>query len=365
MYNYYNFYENDLKYTTYIYILIMCVVVAGETEPDTTKLFSIPVIVEGGVKSTLSIYVNNFDVTPDDAMDGYNLPSMAKKPTMSGLYYNAWGQLVGYPQNEQSETQSVGSHTNGGAIMVVAYPVEKDVENPLIGLVDISTDTMKKFRVDVEALNPIMKKNFTESDGATFGLVSNSLKPLKVYDVGNYKISVALGFSALESRLDWTKFTKPDDFELRIKTLLNPKLYPPTYKWFYVVASAVKNVKNDGFGVVYPRLSADLLYFPTAHEQRKDNSVNSGYEFDYKLFGYSMREKPDAQITLTSNEVKVDDHRNLYFNNKNITKPLDRLKNLQFIDLSQNKLRLNPDLNVRYLSLIEKNGKDDNHNWFL
>jgi len=339
----------------------MCIVVAGETEPDTTKLFTVPVILDNGVKSLLSIYVNNFDVTPDNAMDGYNLPSMAKKPTMSGLYYNAWGQLVGYPQNELADSQSFGSHTNGGAIMIVAYPVEKDVDNPLIGLVDISTESMKKFRKDVEALNPEL---LTNSMSRSFRGKTDS-DSLKVYEVGNYKISVALGFSALESRLDWTKFTKPDDFELRIKTLLNPKLYPPTYKWFYVVASAVKNIKDDGFGVIYPRLSADLLYFPTAHEQRKDNSINSGYKFDYELFGYSLREKPDAQITLTINEVKIDDRRNMYFNNKAILKPLDRLKNLEFIDLNQNKLKLNPDLNIRYLSIIMKNGTDDNHNWFL
>lgn len=340
----------------------MCIVVAGETEPNTTKLFTVPVILDNGVKSFLSIYVNNFDVTPDNAIDGYNLPSMAKKPSMSGLYYNVWGHLVGYPKNELAESQSFGSHTNGGAIMIVAYPVEKDVDNPLIGLVDISTDSMKKFRQDVETLNPI--KGLSKTLGATFGVETNS-DSLEVYEVGNYKISVALGFSELESRLDWTKFTKPDDFELRIKTLLNPKLYPPTYKWFYVVASAVKNIKDDGFGVVYPRLSADLLYFPTAHEQRKDNSINSGYDFDYELFGYSLREKPDAQITLTVNEVKIDDRRNMYFNNKEILKPLERLINLQFIDLNQNKLRLNPDLNVSYLSIITKNGKDNNHNWFM
>lgn len=343
----------------------MCCVIAGETEPDTTKLFSVPVILEGGEKSVLSIYVNNFDLTSDNVMDRYNLPSMARKPTMSGLYYNAWGQLVGYPKNELSESQSFGTDTKGGAIMVVAYPVEKDVENPLIGLVDISTDIMKKFRNDVEALNPIMKNSLSHSREAKFGLDSDSPEPLKVYEVGNYKISVALGFSALETRLDWTKFTKPDDFELRIKTLLNPKLYPPTYKWFYVVASAVKNIRDDGFGVVYPRLSADLLYFPTAHEQRENNSINGAYDFDYEIFGYSMREKPDAHVILTSNEVKIDDRRFMYFNNKQITKPLEALKNLEFMDLNQNKLRLNPDLNVRYLSIITKNGKDANHNWFL
>jgi hypothetical protein len=246
--------------------------------------------------------------------------------------------------------------------MIVAYPIEKDVENPLIGLVDISTDTMKKFRKEVQEFKPILKSRSLNAFMSNSFSLSDSLE---VYEVGNYLISVALGFSDLQSRLDWTKFTKPSDFELRIKTLLNPNLYPPTYKWFYVVASAVKNVKDDGFGVVYPRLSADLLYFPTAHEQRINNSINGGYDFDYELFGYSLREKPDAQITLTSNEVKAEQPRNLYFNNNAITKPLERLKNLQFIDLNQNKLKLNPDLNVRYLSMITKNGKDDNHNWFM
>jgi hypothetical protein len=195
--------------------------------------------------------------------------------------------------------------------------------------------------------------------------VCNQVYTLEVYKVGNYLISVALGFSDLQSRLDWTKFTKPDDFELRIKTLLNPKLYPPTYKWFYVVASTVENIKDDGFGVVYPRLSADLLYFPTAHEQRINNSINTDYIFDYELYGYSIREKPGAQITLTTNEVKIDNPHNLYYNNKAITKPLEILNNLQLIDLNQNKFKLNPDPNVSYLSMIMKNSKDNNHNWFL
>lgn len=340
----------------------MCIVVAGETEPDTTKLYSIPVIVEDGTKSTLSIYSNNFNITPEDAMDGYNLPSMAKKPTLSGQYYNAWGQLVGYPKGELSDSQSFGTHTKSGAIMIVAYPIEKDVQNPLIGLVDISTDLMKKFRKEVQEFKPISRSKSLNAYMSNSFSLSDSLE---VYEVGNYLISVALGFSNLQSRLDWTKFTKPVDFELRIKTLTNPKLYPLTYKWFYVVASAVKNIKDDGFGIIYPRLSADLLYFPTAHEQRQNNSTNTDYIFDYELYGYSLREKSDAHITLTTNEVKTDNLRDLYYNNKAITKPLERLKNLQFIDLNKNQLKLNPDFNVRYLSILTKNGKEDNHNWFL
>jgi hypothetical protein len=248
--------------------------------------------------------------------------------------------------------------------MIVAYPIELDVQNPLIGLVDISTETIKKFRKEVQDFKPIQQTYIKNSlsRSATF---TDSLEPLEVHEVGNYLISVVMSYSELHYRLDWKRFTKPSDFELRIKTLLNPKLYPPTYKWFYVVASAVKNIKDDGFGVVYPRLSSDLLYFPTAHEQRQNNSTNTDYSFDYELYGYSLREKSDAQITIAATETKVNDSRDLYFNNKGIIKPLDKLKNLEFFNLQKRKLKLNPDFNVGYLSIITKNGKDDNHNWFL
>jgi hypothetical protein len=327
----------------------MCIVVAGEKDPDTTKLFSVPVLINNGVKSTLSVYTNNFNIHPETAMDGYSLPSMLKKPTMSGLYYNAWGQLVGYPKDELSESQSFGSHTKPGAIMIVAYPIERDVVNPLIGLVDISTENMEKFRKNVESLKPISKNIFRNQ---SFGVETDSDNlVLDVHEIGNYLISVALNFYDLESRLDWTKFTKPSDFELRIKTLLNPKLYPPSYKWFYVVASTIKNIKDDGFGVIYPRLSADLIYFPTAHEQKENNSTNSDYNFDYELYAYSLREKKDVHYSLPSTNT--------------IIKPLELLKNLEFIDLNKNKLKLNPDYNVKFLSILMKNGRDDNHNWFL
>jgi hypothetical protein len=39
----------------------MCIVIAGETQPDTTKLMNIPVIIEGK-KYNFFIYVNNFDL---------------------------------------------------------------------------------------------------------------------------------------------------------------------------------------------------------------------------------------------------------------------------------------------------------------
>lgn len=319
----------------------MCVVVAGESEPDTTKLYSVPVVVNNGNKSTLTIYSNNFNINTKSAFDDYSLPSMDRKPTMSGLYYNVQGQLVGVPKPEFSQSQS---RTGGGSIMVVAYPVERDIENPIIGLVDVTTDKIKKFREDVKYLKPISK-----SYSNSFSL-SDSTKPLEVYEVGSYKISVALGFSDLESRLDWTKFTKPSDFNVRIQTLLNPKLYPQSYRWFYVVAEAVKNIKDDGFGVVYPRLSGDLIYFPTAHEQRETYTSSSDYNFDYECFGYSLRPKQEGTFNMSGEQ---------------ILKPLTNLVNTEFIDLGRNKLRLNPDPHIANLTIIEQDGSGDNHNWFL
>ena len=43
-------------------------------------------------------------------------------------------------------------------------------------------------------------------------------------------------------------------FEKRVKTFRNRVLYPPQYAYFYVVASAIDNIKDDGFGIIYPQL---------------------------------------------------------------------------------------------------------------
>lgn len=329
----------------------MCVIIAGEQEPDTTKLFSIPVIVEGEIKSTLSLYVNNFDLSSGTELDSNLFPSMERLPTMSGTYYNAWGQLVGHPKTEISNYR-----LNNGSIMIVAYPIEKIIENPLIGLVDVSTDSMKQFRSEVQKFKPIAR-----SMSRSFNYFSNSMsdKTLEVHEVGNYLISVAIDLHSLQTRLDWTKFTKPNDFDVRIKTLQNPKLFPPTYNWFYIVATTIKNIKDDGFGVVHPRLTGDLIFFPTAHEQR-NNSTSNSYNFDYDLYCYSLRDKNEARLTLTNNNT-----RNTHLHNKIILNPLNKLKNLPFFDINKNQLKLNPDINIKYLSIIQQNGKGNNHNCFL
>jgi hypothetical protein len=362
----------------------MCIVLAGEEEPDTTKLFSVPVIINNNEDATLSLYVNNFNIHSNNSnhsnsnlnnrmFEDYSLPSMDRKPTMSGLYYNVQGQLVGasrnevsgYPRNEVWEP-TYGSfnrnktyfeeNTNSkhGAIMVVAYPIERDIQNPTIGLVDISTKEMKNFREEVRQVAAIGTEGTISNNMSRSYDSFDSEKPLEVYDVGSYKISVALRYNDLQNRLDWTKFTKPSDFELRIKTLLNPQLYPPSYRWFYVIAEAVKNIENDGFGVVSPRLTGDLIYFPTAHEERE--SLNyTDYNFDYMCYGYSLRPKQENGL---HRKISSSDY-------SQILRPLRYLTNLKFIDLNKKELKLYADPNIKNLNILKKKGTALNHNWFI
>jgi len=148
-----------------------------------------------------------------------------------------------------------------GVLMVVPFPKK----NGEIGLVDVNNNKMKNFRNSLfrqcEMLKPDKPKS--KSYGNMF-LCANKSIPKMVHDVGNYRISVANSFEELMGSIDWDQFVKPFDFEDRVDVMRNKELYPEE-EYFYVVAQAQKNVKNDGFGVVYPDCGYD--YFPTAHEK--------------------------------------------------------------------------------------------------
>jgi len=115
----------------------------------------------------------------------------------------------------------------------------------MIGLVDITTNKMKELRSNVKSLKPTIMTN-SLSYGLGKQSLSRSVVPLQVHKIGNYNISVAISISDLLHRIDWTKFNKPQDFNQRVSTFENKNLYPPKYKYFYVVASAIENIKDDG-----------------------------------------------------------------------------------------------------------------------
>ena len=126
-------------------------------DPTNTRLYHVPIYI-GNLSYNLCLYVNNLDI---------------------------------------KETP---------ALMVV--PIPKDVEHQL-GMVDITTPTMKGFRGDVADLftNPINSLSF-----GNYGCNSS----LQVHRIGNYNVSIASDKDELLNRVNWQIFNKPKDFERRI-----------------------------------------------------------------------------------------------------------------------------------------------------
>jgi hypothetical protein len=103
--------------------------------------------------------------------------------------------------------------------------------------------------------------------------------------VGNYDISVAPTLADLDSRVDWSKFDLPADFQSRKATLSNPALYPAPCA--YVIAQAVESIANDGFGVIYDAPTAPPVsgaWFPTAHEQPQGSTV---VDYEVELYHFA------------------------------------------------------------------------------
>lgn len=231
----------------------MCIMMTDH-EPNTTKLYHVPVTYNN-YPYNLCIYVNNLDMQTDShnyipyrnnrlAHPLSNLPNM-------GNVYNNHFQVI--DDNFFSEYVD-----NKGALMIVPFP---KVDGFKIGMVNIDTEEMKQFRQDVKNLFPSpMNKSFSLEYDSEIMMLSRN--PLKVHSIGNYNISIAPDIDSLLNRINWNKFAKPTDYNLRVATLHNKSLYP--CDCIYVVAQATKNVKDDGFGIIYPNVGFD--YFPTAHE---------------------------------------------------------------------------------------------------
>lgn len=76
-------------------------------------------------------------------------------------------------------------------------------------------------------------------------------------------------------------FALPGDFKLRKSTLLDKNLYP--FNCAYVVAKAMKNIKDDGFGIIYP--DPGFNFFPIAHENSNiDKNIK---KFDVNCYNFT------------------------------------------------------------------------------
>jgi hypothetical protein len=223
--------------------------------------------------------------------------------------------------------------------MVVPFPVNPHTSSSKIGLVDISTENMKELRTEIKSLKP---QKFSDSFSKnSYSLSRSKSIPLEVHQIGNYNISVATSLDQLLDRVDWTKFKKPSDFNERISTFRNEKLYPRKFAYFYVVASAIKNIKDDGFGIVYPQLDDDIIYIPTAHED-----TESEHKFDVEIYNFTN----GGQLL---NNIKM------------LHDKLKKLKNQPVKMINNIYKQMDFDTNISYFDFIEYKDTQENFNLFI
>jgi hypothetical protein len=105
----------------------------------------------------------------------------------------------------------------------------------------------------------------------------------EVFTVGNYICSVVPNLAELHASINWSEFDVPADFKERMAVFDDRSIIDETCG--FVVAKAIKNVKDDGFGIVYP--DDGMVYFPTCHE----NEPSKRYSYDVCL--YAFNEAPE------------------------------------------------------------------------
>lgn len=178
------------------------------------------------------------------------------------------------------------------ALMIVPIP-----QSAIYGLVDVSTQVMKNFRTYIES---ICRNDKTKDTRKKCGALSSNVVPIR--KIGNYHISVAENLDILKNNIDWDFFKKPNDWNIRMSTLEDKKLYP--FPCAYVVAKAELSISNDGFGIAY--LDPGFDYFPTAHEKRQGTN-----KVDYSVKIYNVS-------NLNLDKVKFDNGRSKFGGKKRI-----------------------------------------------
>ena len=109
----------------------MCIIIAGETQPDTTKLINIPVKLNGNDNSyNFFMYINNFDLNNSNNGDNYNrtmrnIPFNHYQNSQQSMFNNF--SLLSMSNNSDSKYASFDSTFNltfnNNSIMVVPFPV--------------------------------------------------------------------------------------------------------------------------------------------------------------------------------------------------------------------------------------------------
>lgn len=119
----------------------------------------------------------------------------------------------------------------------------------------------------------------------TRGLFSDSFDDCeddmaKVITIGNYNISIVNTISEIDTRVNWSLFKRPQNYERLISVLNDKNVFSDDHKWSYIIAQSNKPVVNTSFSFSFP-ISQKQLYFPTCHEGGFHE-----YNYDVQLCSY-------------------------------------------------------------------------------
>ena len=202
----------------------MCIM-ATDAVPSSTRIYMVPVTVDG-LPFTCMLYTNDLDV----------------KAGVPGL------MIVPFP-NPSGSTR--------------------------FGLVDARSTTGFRKKVN-KAMQPLfMKKQGYSARSMNLGAATDAMAP--GHEVGNYRCTIAPNLDALFTSINWARFTVPSDLDARLSVLRDTSVVPPHCG--FVIAEAMRSVKEDGFGVVFP---GNHSFFPTCHE-----GTSATHTYDTQCYGFN------------------------------------------------------------------------------
>lgn len=230
-----------------------------DQQPSSTKIFLLDVMMNASPHKLL-VYTNNLEIEP----------KTNKGPVPE------WGNKWVNMNNPNTYFGKEFINRRGNALMIIPIPNPFKVTN--FGLVDTSTALMKQFTQQVVKSCNNLKDYPPEGDNYA---VLRASKPIPIQKVGKYEISVAYNLHDLKHSIDWSHFTLPENIKDRYKTFSNKEFYP--FPCAYVVAKAVENISDDGFGVIYP--DPEFHYIPTV---RENINKETKFDLDVYLFTHKM-----------------------------------------------------------------------------
>lgn len=192
----------------------MCIILTGEEEPVNTKILTVPIYINS-IRYNLSVYLNSINMDRKNAILG-----------------------IGF-----ARTLPVKKNAKG-VVMVIPYALPKNNKYP-IALIDIADKRIKRF----------VEKTIN----------TNSINPQNTYIINEtvnslYTISLANSIEDIEESIDWNQYTKPPDYNYRLQTFLDSKLYKhEKYDYIYVVMKTMTTVINSGFCIIHPAIYDNVI----------------------------------------------------------------------------------------------------------